>query len=223
MRNIKIIFAVFFSSLFLGCLTTTQNGSGSNTQMQDISSNISVMQRNQAELNAKMSDLSLDVSASKESVTDLKQDMKNLSVQMEDIKAILIAKRGEMLPSEIYKEAYTNFVKGNFTQAKEGFTLYIDKNPKGEFLEDSYYYRGDACYSLKEYKNGAVSYALILKKFPKSERTPATRLKYAKAILELDKKDESIMYLKSIVQDFPKSPESKKAEELLSTLQPATI
>ncbi|MBT7283647.1 MAG: hypothetical protein HN833_04545, partial [Elusimicrobiaceae bacterium] len=131
MRNIKLIFTLLFSSLFFGCLSTTQASSGSSAQMQGISEDIAVVQRSQAELNSKVNDLSLDISASKESITDLKQDIKNLSVQMEDIKAILIAKRGDMLPSDIYKEAHANFVKGNFEQAKEGFTLYIDKNPKG--------------------------------------------------------------------------------------------
>ena len=59
----------------------------------------------------------------------------------------------------------------------------------------------------------------MLQKFPKSKLIPTARLKYARSIVPLGKKEEAKRYLNSIVQDFGQSPEARLAKEELAKLK----
>ncbi len=127
-----------------------------------------------------------------------------------------------ILPSKIYHESYVNLVKKKYDLASEGFALYLEKYPRGELVENAYYNLGQAQGSRRKWKEASIAYANILEKFPKSGQTPAVRLNYALAILELpgSHKKEAMRYLQSILKDYPKSPQVKPAKKHLRRLKP---
>ena len=123
-------------------------------------------------------------------------------------------------PSQIYQSALVQFNQKKYDLAAQGFTLYLQKYPKGEVADLATYHLGGALYAQKGYQEAAQQYALVLDRFPKSDLTPATRLKYAQCLLELKMHpDEAKRYLQSIPEDFPNSPEAKVAAQTLRKLE----
>lgn len=124
-------------------------------------------------------------------------------------------------PSEIYHQARTQLSQGKHDMAAQGFGVYLQKYPKGELADFAAYYLGDALSAQEKWEPAARQYAFVLDKHPNSELTPAARLRYATCLIKLKMPEkEARQYLESIPQDFPGSPEAKRAAELLKTLDP---
>jgi len=121
-------------------------------------------------------------------------------------------------PTKVYREAYVQFVRKNYDLASQGFSVYLEKYPKAEMADLATFYLGECRYAKKDYDGAAAQYAAVLENYPKSDLTPSARLKYALTLLNLKAKDpEAKRYLESIVNDFPKSSESKTARQHLDS------
>lgn len=119
-------------------------------------------------------------------------------------------------PSQIYHKARVYLTQKKYGPAAEGFKLYISEYPKGEVADLATYYLGQVRYSEKQWKLAAMNFALVLDRYPKSDVTPAARLRYALSLMKMKSHlDEAKRYLESIPDDFPKTPEAKKAGEIL--------
>jgi len=220
-----------------GCVATQQDMLQMQSQMDDLNTSLTNMQKNQAELAVKMEDLSKNLNASSESMKDISGQMDRLTSRLDEmdnsmskrVNAIgqTIKKQQEdveasLLPAKIYNDAYNAFLNNNFDGAATGFKSYLSKFPSGEMAEGSYFYLGESLYLKERWQEAALAYANVLEKFPRSARVPAARLKYAMALLKLpeDKKPEALKYLHSVVKDFPQSQEAKTAKDFISRLTP---
>ena len=221
-----------------GCVATQQDMLQMQSQMDDLNANISSMQKNQADLAVKIDSLSGNLNAFDETIKDMTAQMERLSGRLGELDAMMnkrvnaigatIKKQQEnveaaLLPGKLYSDAYGSFLNNKFPDAVKGFKSYLAKFPGGDKAENSYFYMGEAFYLQERWQDSAYSYAIFMKKFPRSRRMPAARLKYALSILKLpgDKKPEAVKYLKSISRDFPKSQEASTAKSYLAKLQPA--
>lgn len=230
-----IVPAVLLAS---GCVATQQDMLQMQSQMDDLNSNLSTMQKNQAELAVKMEDLSKNLNSSSENMKDITVQMDKLSGQLSDLDSAMNKRvnaigqtmrkqqesmETELLPAKIYNDAYNAFLNNNFDGAATGFKTYLAKFPSGELVEGAYFYLGESLYLKAHWQEAALSYANVLEKFPKSQRIPAARLKYAMSLLKLpeDKKSEAMKYLYSVVHDFPKAQEAETAKDLITKLSPA--
>lgn len=121
-------------------------------------------------------------------------------------------------PSDIYHRAYIQLNQEKYELAAAGFEVYLDKYPKGAMADLAAYNLGQALFSQKKWEDAARRYAFVLDRYPKSEVTPAARMRYAVSLIKMKTAlDEAERYLESIPEDFPNSPEAKKAAELLKT------
>ncbi len=235
--SLRMSAALFTACLMSGCVATQADILQMESQMDDLNSSITTMQKNQADLAVKMDELSGNLSSFSENLKDFDDQVSKLSARLDDLEVVLggkITALGQtikeqnvqavsiILPSKIYHESYVNLVKKKYSLAVEGFELYLKKYPKGELVENAYYNLGQAQASRDKWKEASIAYANILEKFPKSSQTPAVRLNYALAILKLpgSHKKEAIRYLQSILKDYPKSPQAKLAKTHLQRLKP---
>jgi tol-pal system protein YbgF len=119
-------------------------------------------------------------------------------------------------PSELYRQAKKNYDNKEYELAAKGFALYVERFPKGSLVEDSIYLWGNCFYAEGDFESAARKYATLLDRYPKSDLTPASRMRYALSLLKLKTHlDEARRYLESIPEDFPNSPEAKRAAKLL--------
>jgi TolA-binding protein len=238
MRNIIKTAAVFAAFMPLwGCVATQQDMLQMQSQMDDLNTNINNMQKNQADLAVKIDALSGSLNAFSETIKDMTSQMARLSDRLDALDSMMnkrvnaigatIKKQQEdveaaLLPAKLYNDAYNSFLNNGFPEAVTGFKAYLAKFPGGEMAENSYYYLGEALYLQEKWQDAALSYATILDKFPRSQRIPAARLKYALSILKHpdDKKPEALKYLESITRDFPKSQEAATAKIYIAKLHP---
>lgn len=233
----KLILLAPACLLAAGCVATQQDMLQMQSQMDDLNNSLANMQKNQAELAVKMEDLSRNLNSSSESMKDISVQMDRLTARLDEIDTSMnkrvnaigqtIKKQQEevetaLLPAKIYNDAYSAFLNNNFDGAADGFKTYLSKFPSGEMAENSYFYLGESLYLKERWQDGALAYANVLEKFPKSGKVPAARLKYALALLKLgdDKKPEALRYLQSVVKDFPASQEAKTAKDHLNRLNP---
>lgn len=120
-------------------------------------------------------------------------------------------------PSELYKQAKANYDKKEYKLAAQGFALYAERFPTGALIEDSIYLWGNCFYADGDFENAARKYATLLDRYPKSDLTPASRMRYALSLMKLKTHlDEARRYLESIPEDFPASPEASRAKQLLA-------
>jgi tol-pal system protein YbgF len=237
MRKILLLASVCL--LASGCVATQQDMLQMQSQMDDLNTSLTNMQKNQAELAVKMEDLSKNLNASSESMKDIAGQMDRLTSRLDEIDVSMnkrvnaigqtIRKQQEdveasLLPAKLYNDAYNAYLNNNFDGAANGFKSYLSKFPSGEMAEGSYFYLGESLYLKGNWQDAALAYANVLEKFPRSARVPAARLKYAMALLKLpeDKKPEALKYLQSVVKDFPQSQEAKTAKDYIDRLTAKT-
>ncbi|MCX5784921.1 MAG: outer membrane protein assembly factor BamD [Elusimicrobia bacterium] len=237
---VKLKHLLLFPALIAaaGCVATQHDMLQMQSQMDDLNTNLNNMQKNQADLAVKMDNLSTSLNVFSESLKDITSRMEKLSSRLDEVDSGMnkrvnaigqtIKKQQEevetaLLPAKIYNDAYSAFLNNNFDASVSGFKNYLSRFPAGDMAEGAYYYLGESLYLKGHWKEAAMSYGTTLEKYPKSQRVPVVRLKYALSILKLpeDKKGEAISYLQSIETDFPKSAEAKTAREYLLKLNPA--
>ncbi|HAH05037.1 MAG TPA: tol-pal system protein YbgF [Elusimicrobia bacterium] len=125
-------------------------------------------------------------------------------------------------PSQLYNAAFVQLNQKKYDLAAQGFTVYLQKFPKGEVADLATYYLGQALHAQKKNEEAARQFALVLDRFPKSDLTPAARLKYATCLIDMKTRlEEAKRYLQSIPEDFPASPEAKIAVQTLKELEKA--
>ncbi|WP_428042591.1 tetratricopeptide repeat protein [Candidatus Avelusimicrobium fimicolum] len=232
MKNVtKLLFMAGSGFLLSGCIASERDMSTLKLQLQELNATIVQMQSNQAELAGKMDELNSNLSASNENLAQVDAQINKLSAKLDDLSVSVrtapavqaekaqTAQPAALLPSDLFAEAKSHLDKGAYEPAAMGFKLYTSKYPDSENVEQAYMYMGDAYIAAGQTKSGAVAYATLLQKFPKSKFIPSARLKYALSIVPLGKKDEAKRYLSSVVQDFPASPEAKKAEAELAKIK----
>lgn len=235
--SLKHLFILPACLLAAGCVATQQDMLQMQSQMDDLNTSLTNMQKNQAELAVKMEDLSRNLNSSSESMKDISGQMDRLTSRLDEIDVSMnkrvnaigqtIRKQQEevqtsLLPAKLYNDANTAFLNNNFDGAAAGFKTYLSKFPNGEMAESAYFQLGESLYLKEHWQEAALAYANVLEKFPKGNRVAAARLKYAMALLKLpeDKKGEALKYLQSVVKDFPQSQEAKTARDYIARLTP---
>ncbi|MCL2888397.1 MAG: tol-pal system protein YbgF [Elusimicrobia bacterium] len=227
MKKSAIFFILGLGSFMLsGCVASDKDIDGLRTEIAQLTTTLNTMQQNQADLSTRIDSLSNDINTTNENMTETGNMISKLSAKLDDLSVATAAvaqaqadAKAVILPTTIFENARKSLDEGNYDAAIEGFNLYLTKYPDGELVEESNYLIGDAYAGKKQWKDAAVQYAKLLQTYPKSKNTPAYRLKYAKAILPLNKKSEAKKYLQSIPQDFPKSSEAKIAARELASIK----
>lgn len=211
--------------LLSGCVASQTDVGTLKLQLQELNNSIVQMQSNQAELAGKMDELNQNLTVSNENWAQIDGQFSKISAKLDDVTASvnrLAAKEAQataMSPSDLFAQAKSHLDKGAFEAAVSGFNLYISKYPTAENVEQAYMYLGDAYSEAGQTKPAAVAYATLLQKFPSSKLTASARLKYARSIIPLGKKEEAKKYLSSVVQEFASSAEAKLAKAELAKLK----
>ena len=112
-------------------------------------------------------------------------------------------------PNEVYNMARSDYLKGNFELAIEGFTIYKTQFPESPLADDALYWIGE-CYFSQEKHNEAIEHfnELILN-YPNGDKIPAAYLKKGISLAEQEKKEEALSVFKLLITKFPLEEETK--------------
>ena len=102
-----------------------------------------------------------------------------------------------------------------FADGRKGLQKFLRDHPKHELTVNAIYWIGEAYYGEKQYEKAILQFQDVIQKFSKHAKAPAALLKQGLAFGALGEKATEQALLKKVVAQYPKSPEGKKAKELL--------
>lgn len=216
-----------------GCIATSREMIDLRDDIAQLQATLSIVQRNQADISVKMDSLTTSMSALTEELSATQNHMSLLSQRLDDVESNInqrvvklsekVAPTGaaptaiEPAPSELYRMAYSDFSRGKYDVAYEGFKVYLEKYPKGELAPQAQFYLGECLYSQNDWSKALDQYDLVERMFPRSESVAPARLKRAQCLELLGQLRESREVLKSLIKDFPNSQEAVTARDKLNT------
>lgn len=123
------------------------------------------------------------------------------------------------LGEKLYRNAYNDFIKGNYELAIVGFKDYIAQNASSNMADNAQYWIGECYYTQGKYQDAIGAFEKVLNDYPNSDRIPPALLKKGYALLESGKSNEGKTTLTNLMRDYPTSEESKLAQERLKHLK----
>lgn len=121
-------------------------------------------------------------------------------------------------PKEVYNMAYSDYRKGNFELAIDGFKMYREQFPESPLADNSLYWIGECYFSQKKYAGAIEQFNELLLNYPRGDRIPAAYLKKGISLMELRKKEESLIVFKLLISKYPLEEETKIAQQKIREL-----
>lgn len=120
---------------------------------------------------------------------------------------------------EIYSKGFRETTAKDYTNAIQTFQRLLSTHPDHKLAGNAQYWLGEIYYARGDMEMAILEFDKALKKYPGSEKTPASLLKQAFAFEKLGAKKEARVLLQEVVQKYPKSGEADLARKRLETLK----
>ncbi len=121
-------------------------------------------------------------------------------------------------PSELYDTAYSDYTKGRYALAIQGFQEYMEAYPKTVLADNAQYWIAESHYAQKKYKESIADFDKLLKEWPRSGKAAAALLKKGYALLELGQKAEAVVQLQYVLHEHPTAEEARLARARLKSI-----
>lgn len=122
-------------------------------------------------------------------------------------------------PDEVYKAALSDYTKGNYDLAINGFKTYMQLFPKTSLVPNAQYWLGESYYSQRNYPEAIREFEAVVKNHPNSNKVPSAMLKQGYAYLELGEASRGSAVLRELMNRFKNSREARLAQERLRQVQ----
>jgi len=121
-------------------------------------------------------------------------------------------------PSEAYRMAYNDYLKGNYDLAIESFKLYRQQFGTSPLADNALYWIGECHFSQKKFEEAVDDFNEVILAYPDGDKVPAAYLKKGMSYMELGKKGEALAAFKLLISKYPLQEESKIAEGKIKEL-----
>lgn len=120
-------------------------------------------------------------------------------------------------PRELYSQAYTDYARGNYDLAIQGYQEYLRNYPDTEFADNAQYWIGECLYSKKEYPEALAAWDELFQKYPSSDKLPDARLKKGFALERLGRRRDALREYRFVVERYPNTEAARKARDKIGT------
>jgi tol-pal system protein YbgF len=121
-------------------------------------------------------------------------------------------------PAQLYNSAYTDYLRGNFDLAIQGFKEYATRYPNTDLADNALYWIGECYYSKKAYKEAIDAFTQLLNTYRTSDKAAAALLKKGLAYLELGDRAQAVINLQYVLYEHPGTKEAELARSRLAAL-----
>lgn len=121
-------------------------------------------------------------------------------------------------PTEAYRMAYNDYLKGNYDLAVESFKLYRQQFADSPLADNALYWIGECHFSQKKYEEAIDDFNAVVLAYPQGDKVPAAHLKKGISFMELGKKEEALAAFKLLVSKYPLSEETRIAQDKIKEL-----
>ncbi len=121
-------------------------------------------------------------------------------------------------PSEAYRLAYNDYLKGNYDLALMGFKNFLEQFETTSLTPNAQYWIGESYYGKKDYLKAIEAFQKVITDYPNSNKVPGAILKSGYAYIELSDKNRAKANLKQVIENHPFSNEAELAKKRLAEL-----
>jgi tol-pal system protein YbgF len=122
-------------------------------------------------------------------------------------------------PSEVYRQAKSDYDKGNFDLALAGFQNYIVQFPDTSMVDNAQYWVGECLYSKKDFSKAIEAFSKVIKNYPKSDKVAGAKLKVGLSYLNEKNIIKAKEYLNKVIKEHPLSNEAEIAKDRLAKIE----
>ncbi len=122
-------------------------------------------------------------------------------------------------PNEVYNMARSDYLKGNYELAIEGFSIYKTQFTDSPLADDAIYWIGECYFSQKNYDQAIESFNELILNYPNGAKIPAGYLKKGISLSEQGKKQEAISAFRLLITKYPLEEETRIAQEKIRELE----
>jgi tol-pal system protein YbgF len=122
-------------------------------------------------------------------------------------------------PQEVYNLARSDYLKGNFQLAIEGFTIYLEHFPESPLADNALYWIGECYFSQENFEEAIKKFNVLILSYPEGDKIPAAHLKKGICLMETGKEEEALAVFKLLISKFPLEEETRIAQEKIKEIQ----
>jgi tol-pal system protein YbgF len=122
-------------------------------------------------------------------------------------------------PSEAYRQAKSDYDKGNFELARAGFENYVSRFPDASQVDLAQYWVGECYYSLKDFNKAIAAFSKVISKYPKSNKVPGAKLKIGLSYVNERNPAKAKEFLHQVIKEYPGTNEAEIAKDRLAKLR----
>ncbi|HUI46574.1 MAG TPA: tol-pal system protein YbgF [Nitrospirota bacterium] len=121
-------------------------------------------------------------------------------------------------PTDAYRQAKSDYDKGNFTLALAGFQNYVAQFPDTSQTDKAQYWVGECYYSLKDFNKAIAAFSKVVTNYPKSEKVAGAKLKIGLSYLNERNPAKAREYLYKVIKEHPGTNEAAIAKDRLAKI-----
>ncbi len=121
-------------------------------------------------------------------------------------------------PQEVYNLARSDYLKGNYQLAIEGFSIYIEHFPESPLADNAMYWEGECYFSQKEFKNAIEQFNQLILTYPGGDKIPAAYLKKGISLMEMDRDEDALAVFRLLITKFPLEEETRIAQQKIKEI-----
>lgn len=121
-------------------------------------------------------------------------------------------------PQEVYNMAYSDYLKGNFDLAIDGFKIYREQFPDSPLADNALYWIGECLFSQQKLNEAINVFNDLILDYPSGDTVAAAYLKKGISLMDLGKKEEALSVFRLLVAKYPLDEETKIAQQKIKDL-----
>jgi tol-pal system protein YbgF len=121
-------------------------------------------------------------------------------------------------PSEAYRQAKSDYDKGNFDLALAGFQNYLAQFPDASQADNAQYWVGECYYALRDFNKAIEAFAKVIRNYPKSGKAAGAKLKIGLTYLNEKNPAKAKEYFHKVVKEHPGTNEAEIARDRLAKM-----
>lgn len=111
-----------------------------------------------------------------------------------------------------YQAALQTLRSGEYEQAITALSAFPESYPQSTFLPNTYYWKGEAYYVLRQFEDAISSFQVVLDQFPASSKVPDATLKLGFSLYELGQVEVAKETLTKVMELYPNTSAARLAK-----------
>jgi tol-pal system protein YbgF len=118
--------------------------------------------------------------------------------------------------ADLYRSALDSFTRENYPAAILEFQEFVANHPDHDLADNAQYWIGECYYAQKNFALAAVEFDKVEKHFGSGNKVAAALLKRGLALRELNRNEEAVAVLETVVIRYPAADEAAIAKKRLT-------